>query len=171
MADVFENFVVAALRESLGASERAFPQAGKRLNLRLDEEGGIPLKPDLSWWIDGECVFVGDCKYKRAVVEGVPNADLYQLLAYTTALDLDDGLLVYAAGEHPPGAHTVKHAGKRLRVATMDLAGDPHAVLEEVGALAAQIRRLARNQRAAFRDPDANAPAAALAPALGGVPA
>lgn len=146
MAAVFENFVVAALREALGLSMRAFPQGGARLHLRLDEEGGIPLKPDLSWWIGGACVFVGDCKYKRAVVAGVPNADLYQLLAYTTALDLEEGLLVYAAGEHPPSAHTVKHAGKRLRVATLDLAGDPSAVLAEIDALARQIRRLARRK-------------------------
>ena len=29
----------------------------------------------------------------------MPNADLYQLLAYTTALNLPGGLLVYAKGE------------------------------------------------------------------------
>lgn len=147
MAAVFENFVIAALREALDVSAGAFPQGGARLRLRLDEECSIPLKPDLSWWIDGECVFVGDCKYKRAAVEGVPNADLYQLLAYTTALDLDHGLLVYAAGEYPAGSHTVKHAGKRLEVATLDLAGDPEAVLAEIGALADQVKRLARKAR------------------------
>lgn len=149
MAAVFEDFVVAALRESLGTSARAFPQGGSGRKLRLDVEGGIPLKPDLSWWVEDECVFVGDCKYKRAVVEGVPNADLYQLLAYETALDLDDGLLVYAAGEHPAGAHTVKYAGKRLRVATLDLAGEPREVLSAIDALADEIRKLARVARSA----------------------
>lgn len=144
MAAVFENFVVAALRQSLNVSATSFPQGATRRRLYLDKERGIPLKPDLSWWIDDVCVFVGDCKYKRASVEGVPNADLYQLHAYVTAVDLEDGLLVYAAGEHPGGTHTVRFTGKRLRVTTLDLAGDPAAVLAQIDGLAAHIRRLAR---------------------------
>ena len=35
----------------------------------------------------------------------VPNADLYQLLAYATALDLPGGLLIYAKGERPPDSY------------------------------------------------------------------
>ncbi|MCA1707459.1 MAG: McrC family protein [Actinobacteria bacterium] len=107
MATVFENFVVIALREALRATPRTFPQGASGRRLRLDNEGDITLEPDLSWWQNDRCVFVGDCKYKRAKVEGIPNADLYQLLAYTTALDLPDGLLIYAAGEYPAGTHSV----------------------------------------------------------------
>ncbi len=142
MATVFENFVVVALREALGAAPRAFPQGASGRRLRLDEEGDIPLEPDLSWWQGDRCIFVGDCKYKRAKVEGVPNADLYQLLAYTTALDLPDGLLIYAAGESPAGTHTVSHAGKRLHVMTLDLAGEPSEVLSEMERLADRVREL-----------------------------
>jgi 5-methylcytosine-specific restriction enzyme subunit McrC len=143
MASVFEDFVVVALREALGATARTFPQGGTGRRLRLDDEGGISLAPDLSWWENDRCLFVGDCKYKRAKAEGVPNADLYQLLAYTTALDLADGLLIYAAGEHPAGTHTVTHAGKRLHVVTLDLAGEPATVLSEIEGLAHRVRRLA----------------------------
>ena len=143
MASVFEDFVVVALREALGATARTFPQGGTGRRLRLDDEGDIALAPDLSWWENDRCLFVGDCKYKRAKVEGVPNADLYQMLAYTTALDLPDGLLIYAAGEYPAGTHTVTHAGKRLRVVTLDLAGEPATVLSEIERLAHRVRRLA----------------------------
>ena len=142
MASVFEDFVVVALREALGATARTFPQGGTGRRLRLDDEGDIALAPDLSWWENDRCLFVGDCKYKRAKVEGVPNADLYQLLAYTTALDLPDGLLIYAAGEYPAGTHTVTHAGKRLHVVTLDLAGEPATVLSEIERLAHRVRRL-----------------------------
>jgi len=144
MAAVFENFVVTALRESLGATFRSFPQGAAGRRLHLDEEGGIALKPDLSWWVNDRCVFVGDCKYKRATAEGVPNADLYQLLAYTTALNLRDGLLVYAAGEHPGGSHAVTHADKRLHITTLDLAGSPAYVLARIASLGDRIRDLAR---------------------------
>lgn len=147
MAAVFENFVVAALRDSLALSARSFPQGGVGRGLYLDRERGIPLKPDLSWWLTDACIFVGDCKYKRATADGVPNADLYQLLAYTTALGLQDGLLVYAAGEHPGGTHTIKFSGKRLHIATLDLAGEPLAVLAEIDSLAQRIGRLADRAR------------------------
>jgi 5-methylcytosine-specific restriction enzyme subunit McrC len=150
MAAVFENFVIAALRESLVVSAQSFPQGALGRRLHLDNEQGIPLKPDLSWWIGNSCVFVGDCKYKRATAEGIPNADLYQLLAYTTALDLDDGLLVYAAGEHPGGVHTVRFSGKRLRITTLDLSGDPSAVLAQIDTLSGRIRGLARRASLTF---------------------
>ena len=64
--------------------------------MHLDEAGRVRLQPDLSWWDGRVCTFVGDAKYKRTKDERVPNADLYQMLAYATALDLPGGLLVYA---------------------------------------------------------------------------
>ncbi len=146
MASVFENFVVVALREALGATSKSLPQGAAGRLLHLDEAASVSLKPDLSWWSSEHCVFVGDCKYKRAL-GGVPNDDLYQLLAYTTALDLRDGMLIYAAGEHPGAVYTVRHAGKRLHVTTLDLAGTPTAVLAQIGALANTIRGLAVSSR------------------------
>ena len=143
MAAIFENFVVVALRESLGLTHRQFPQGAERRRLRLAHEG-ITLKPDLSWWIDDTCVFVGDCKYKRAKVEGVPNADLYQLLAYATALKLPNGLLIYAAGEHPGGAYTVRNSDKSLTITTLDLAGSPTDALAQIDTLARQVKLMAR---------------------------
>ena len=80
------------------------------------------LRPDLTWRDGSRCTFVGDVKYKQTD-NGVPNADLYQLLAYTTALDLPGGLLIYAQGERKPSTHTVRHSGKRLEVAALDLSG------------------------------------------------
>ncbi len=105
--------------------------------------------PDLSWWPGGRCAFVGDCKYKRATDTQVPNADLYQLLAYCTALGLDDGLLIYAAGEHEGGSYTVRRVGIRLHVTTLDLAGTPSAVIAEIDDLAVRVRQLARRRPAA----------------------
>lgn len=64
----------------------------------LDTGRSVRLEPDLSWWDAGRCVFAGDCKYKRTNGT-IPNADIYQMLAYLTALQLPEGLLIYAAGE------------------------------------------------------------------------
>ena len=133
---VFQEFVTVALREALGVSGDVFLEKVVR---SLDEEGKVHLRPDLTWWDGRECVFVGDAKYKR--IDGsVPNADLYQLLAYATALDLPGGLLVYAEGED--ATYQVRHSGKRLEVAALDLSGTLDVVLERVGHVANRARVL-----------------------------
>jgi 5-methylcytosine-specific restriction enzyme subunit McrC len=142
MNEVFEDFVVVALREALDLSERVFPQGARNRRLRLDEAGLVPLKPDLSWWDGSVCSFVGDVKYKRVSATGIEHPDLYQLLAYATAADLPGGLLVYAAGEGEPITHRVAYVGKELQVTSLNLAGEPEAILGEVKTLAGQIKRL-----------------------------
>ena len=106
MNTLFQEFVTVALREALGVSERVFysdKQLTGNRRIYLAKPSRVKLEPDLTWW-DGEtCTFVGDAKYKRVRVEGVPNADLYQLLAYVTALNLPAGLLIYAQGRRNGG--------------------------------------------------------------------
>ena len=144
MNKVFQKFVTVALREQLGLED----EFGEMCVGTLDEEGEIHLKPDLVWWEGGRPVFVGDAKYKRIPSDArVPNADLYQMLAYATALDLPGGLLIYAKDdETPPGAprgdYHVRHAGKTLEIAELDLSGDLEAVLARVGKIADKVRAL-----------------------------
>ena len=101
----------------------------------------MPLRPDLAWRDGSRWTFVGDVKYKRMDAE-VPNADLYQLLAYATALDLPGGLLIYAQGEPELAMYTVRHAGKRLEVAALNLSGALEKTLAEVGCLAQRVAQL-----------------------------
>ena len=136
---VFQEFVTVALREALGVSGDVFLERRAR---SLDEEGKVHLRPDLTWWDGRECVFVGDAKYKKLTDERAPNADLYQLLAYATALNLPGGLLVYAKGEREPATYDVRHSGKRLEVAALDLSGTLDAVLERVGEVANRVKAL-----------------------------
>jgi 5-methylcytosine-specific restriction enzyme subunit McrC len=139
MFAVFENFVVIALRNALALPERAFPQG--RL-IYLDESARIRLYPDISWWEDGQCVFVGDVKYKTLNgTDGRPN-DLYQLLAYLNATALRAGLLIYAAGEQPPTFHRMRHSGHELHIATLNPQQYPESVLDEVNKLAGMVRNL-----------------------------
>jgi len=98
MNKVFEDFVVVALREALGVSARVLVQGGSGKQLFLGRSHRIRLKPDVSLWSGDRCLFVGDVKYKRVHVDAYPNADLYQLTAYTIATGLPSGTLVYAAG-------------------------------------------------------------------------
>ena len=139
---LFQEFVTQALRETLRVSDKTLRDDKGIRRLTLAEENKVQLKPDLSWW-DGEtCMFVGDAKYKKIVHSTVPNADLYQLLAYATALDLPGGLLIYAQGEAEAATYNIRHTCKQLEVVALDLSGSLEEILGHVKAVAHKIEFL-----------------------------
>ena len=131
-------------------SDRTFRKVRPRDRVTLDEKGAVKLEPDLSWWDGSVCRFVGDAKYKRITNDRVPNADLYQLLAYATALDLPGGMLIYARGEADPVVHEVRHFGKRLEVAALDLSCPIDEIFTQIEGLADRIMAL-RNEARSLR--------------------
>ena len=139
MNTLFQEFLTVALRETLGLTERVFRE--KNIDT-LDVDGKVKLRPDLTWWHGRECQFVGDAKYKDIENESVPNADLYQLLAYVTALNLPGGLLIYAQGKAEMATYTVRNSGRRLEVAALNLGGSLDAVLKRVDVLAERVKAL-----------------------------
>ena len=142
MNKVFEQFLYVALGEALGLPERQWKR-GK--SLALDEDNQISMYPDLSWWPTGPAengarpIFVGDAKYKKLETPGFQHADIYQMLAYCTAADLPSGLLVYA-GKGQTSTHKIRNAGKTIEIASLDLAGTPEDILDQVRRLADRIR-------------------------------
>ena len=140
MNRVFEDFVIVALREALGLSAIIFTQGASGKLLHLDEARRVRLEPDMSWWEGSFCTFVGDVKYKR--LTGNKNADLYQMLAYLAATDLQSGLLVYAAGENEPLTHQMVNIGKKVEVRTLDLSSTPDVILGEIQQLAKRVCEL-----------------------------
>ena len=145
MNTLFQEFLTVALREALRDSPYVLcsdKQLTGNRRIYLDKQGRVKLEPDITLWDGGACMFVGDAKYKRIENESVPNADLYQLLAYVTALDLPGGLLIYAQGEAETAVFNVRHSGKRLEVAALGLSGSLDAVLERIDGLADRIRAL-----------------------------
>jgi 5-methylcytosine-specific restriction enzyme subunit McrC len=144
MNEVFEDFVVVALREALGVSERSFPQAARGRRLFLDSARKVSLEPDISWWKGGSCAFVGDIKYKTLPEGGVVHSDLYQLLAYVIACDLPGGLLIYGSGGEVI-THDVERAGKALEVVSLNLENPPQQILRSMEHLAKLIGTLRAN--------------------------
>ncbi len=140
MNKVFENFVVMALREALGTTERSFPQGARGRRLYLDSNRRILLRPDISWWED-TCSFVGDVKYKEVPPDGVIHSDLYQLLAYVIACGLPGGLLIYGSGGAST-VHQVVRAGKTLELASTDLSRPPEDILQQMRVLSERVRAL-----------------------------
>ena len=148
---LFEEFLRRALRETLRVSDRIFRKVRRRDRVTLDKKDRVRLEPDLSWWDGSSCRFVGDAKYKRISDQRIPNADLYQLLAYTTALDLPGGILIYAQGEADPVVHEVRHFGKRLEVAALDLSCPIDEIFTQIEGLAHRIVALRNEARSLHR--------------------
>ena len=143
---LFQEFVTVALREALGASERSF---GERNIASLDTNNRVNLRPDLVWRDGSTCVFVGDAKYKNITGKAVPESDIYQMLAYVTALNLQGGLLVYAKGEADAATYHIRHADKTIEVVALDIDGRLEEILENVNRLAFKIKALRRGNNPA----------------------
>ena len=107
----------------------------------LDIAESIKLEPDFSWWDGVTCVFVGDAKYKDITKRAVPESDIYQMLAYVTALNLRGGMLIYA-GEADTATHRVRHTDKDIEVTSLDISGSLDEILANVRGLGCKIRML-----------------------------
>ncbi|MFC8423467.1 McrC family protein [Streptomyces sp. NPDC057236] len=137
MNKLFEDFVTVALREALRGSGYV---ARFQDPLHLDEARTIRMKPDLVLYGPGRApCAVADAKYKAERPGGYPDADLYQMLAYCTALGLGEGHLVYAKGDAGRAAHRVRHAGTVLHQHALDLDQDPAGLLADVAEVAARL--------------------------------
>ncbi|WP_406259495.1 McrC family protein [Streptomyces chartreusis] len=137
MNKLFEDFVTVALRE---ACRRLGHSARLQDSHHLDEAAAIRMRPDFVLYEPGgaPCAVV-DAKYKAEKREGFPDADLYQMLAYCTALGLREGHLVYAKGNAPHAAHTVRHAGIVIHQHALDLDQEPSDLLSDVEEVAARL--------------------------------
>lgn len=175
MNKVFQQFVTRALREELGVSEHALRSDNRSVG-ELDKGRKVKLKPDLSLWEDGKCTFVGDAKYKRTDRDDpdhvadpkIPNADLYQALAYAIALNLPGALLIYAQGEADPSPYYVRYAHKQLEVTAIDLAGDIKDIRASIRDLAEKVRTMKARPATPARAVRPSGPSAPPPPAGGG---
>jgi 5-methylcytosine-specific restriction enzyme subunit McrC len=136
MNRVFEDFVEASLREAL---ERHGGRAVSQHRWSLDDADRVKLRPDVTWWERGKCLAVVDAKYKSLENRGLPNHDVYQLLAYCTAYGLPVGHLIYAAGNETERLHRVRNGGVQLEVHALDLERPPRELLLSMDALGGAI--------------------------------
>ena len=136
MAKVYEDFLTTALDEALVPHGGWSVAQDRQL---FDIGGDVEIRPDLVWYVDGQPAAVVDAKYKAEKPAGFPNADLYQMLAYCTTLQLSEGHLVYAKGNAESATHEVRHAGITIHTHTLDLAEAPPALLAQVDRLAQRI--------------------------------
>jgi len=138
MNKVFEDFVTVALTEALSSyGGRCVTQDTRH---RLDESRRIRLIPDLvRYGPDHTPQAVVDAKYKTESPAGYPNADVYQLLAYCTALDVRLGHLVYAEGRQTPIDVRIRNADVTIRRHAVNLAQAVPDLLGQVARIAQSV--------------------------------
>ncbi|MFE0946303.1 McrC family protein [Streptomyces mutabilis] len=138
MNRLFEDFVSVALREALRDSGRT---ARLQDSHHLDEASAIRMRPDfVLYGPDGVPCAVADAKYKAERRGGYSDADLYQMLAYCTALGLEEGHLVYAKGNASHAAHRVRHADIVIHQHALDLDQEPAGLLADIAQVARRMR-------------------------------
>ena len=135
MNRVFEDFVTTALSEVF-AGMRLRPAPQDRHH--LDEGHRVVLRPDLVVYDGPRPVAVLDAKYKAEKRGGFPNEDVYQLLAYCTALQLPSGHLVYAKGEEIASVADVRHVGVQIMQHALDLTAPVTELMGQISAIAGQ---------------------------------
>lgn len=139
MDELFERFVVYGLREALGLSPLEWMHHPPKL--RLDVADRVEITPD-AVWRDGRGVplLVVDAKYKQT--SGGLTNDMYQALAYCTALGLNSGVLVYAKASTTQ--HVVRHADVTIHVLELSPDGTRQELDERLTRVAEELRALAR---------------------------
>jgi 5-methylcytosine-specific restriction enzyme subunit McrC len=142
MNKLFERFVTERLRRALVG--RLEVEAQSKVHLATRSQ--VLMKPDLLFKRRGSTAYVADIKYKLTDDALGRTYDYYQLLAYTTALDLPEGLLIYclSPGGRPERSVTVRHAGKILHTKAIDLTGSASDVAAELAGLTEWIADRAR---------------------------
>jgi 5-methylcytosine-specific restriction enzyme subunit McrC len=140
MNTVFEDFVTVALTEALT------PYGGRcaaQDRHALDDACLIKLRRDLVRYSSaGRPIAVVEVKYKSESPAGYPNADLYQVLAYCTALQLTVGHLVYAEGEVRSANHRITHAGVTIAQHALNLRQPVPKLLDQVARLASDVAEM-----------------------------
>ena len=145
MNTVFEDFVGRRLGLVLGGNLTVRTQAPLHLDLRRR----VPIRPDLVFERHGESVYVGDVKYKLAPSGIGRSSDYYQLLAYCTVLNVNEGVLIYAQVDDakPDQVITVQNAGTSLVAYRLELSGGGVGIEDSIAGLASWITARSSDRR------------------------
>jgi hypothetical protein len=139
MERVFERYVTAGVVRAF-EGRRGWAVAVQPLHLANEPAAGtpdIPMRPDLLVERGGRRELVVDAKWKR-LTRSLLTADVYQVLAYATALGAGRGVLVYPGKRDRTWAYVLPRAPVCLAVHTVCVVGSRERCrrsLERLGRL------------------------------------
>jgi 5-methylcytosine-specific restriction enzyme subunit McrC len=137
MYRLFEAFLTATLTQSLERRHGGKLHA-QRLD-HLDEARKARILPDLTWVVDGRPQAIIDAKYK-GIADGRPSDDdLYQMVAYCSALNVTHAHLVHAERPAERTHLAIRFTDIVVHIAGLDLASPLDELHAQIDALADDI--------------------------------
>jgi len=133
LEEVFEDFVARAVGDAL--RQRMAGSPIPTYEDRLDRGGKIKIELDMVWQVNAQPVVAVDAKYKTKQT----NDNLFQMLAYCTALNIHQGHLIYADGPAPLRRYEVRHCSVELYVHALDLTASRQELLGRIDEIADTI--------------------------------
>jgi 5-methylcytosine-specific restriction enzyme subunit McrC len=137
MDKLFERFVADELQRTLPDLDVV-----EQSRVFLGHPKAVPMKPDIVLKDRSETVAVADCKYKVLDDPYARAPDYYQVLAYATALNLDEAWLLYVRGPGDPDLEevAVRNTDIRLRTAAVGLTDPIDAVRDGLARIGSTMR-------------------------------
>jgi 5-methylcytosine-specific restriction enzyme subunit McrC len=142
MERVFEKYITRGIVESFAGRGRYRVEVQPRrlANRPVAGQPDIPLRPDILLVRDGEPCAIVDAKWKDLADSGPEPDDVYQVLAYCTALGAGRGVLVYPGRRDRTWDYEMTGTPIRLSVRALRVVGDSEKC-------ARSLRRMARGLR------------------------
>jgi 5-methylcytosine-specific restriction enzyme subunit McrC len=142
MEQAFEGYLTRGVVTAFARSRRVglTAQATRTVNRPAPGQPDVTVRPDLLMEVDGRPALAVDAKWKRPPRGALVTADLYQVLAYCTALGLGRGVLVYPGRRDRVWEYEFTHTPIRVAVHTLRVVGPRQACTRS-------LRRLARSLR------------------------
>jgi 5-methylcytosine-specific restriction enzyme subunit McrC len=125
MERVFEQYVTGSIVRACPADGpyAVLVQRPYRVNPSLAEQPDLEMRPDLTIECDGRPLLVLDAKWKRLGRSPLVTEDVYQVLAYSTALGAKRAILVYPGRRSRIWKYPLEQAQLVVEVRTLRVLG------------------------------------------------
>jgi 5-methylcytosine-specific restriction enzyme subunit McrC len=145
MERVFEMHVTRGVIAAFARSRRytVSVQATRTVNQPVADQPDVTMRPDVTIDRDGQSLLVVDAKWKRRP-GSAETADLYQVLAYGTALGAQRVALVHPGRTWRVWEYQFTHTPLRLTVFTLPVSGSREKCLRSARRLGRALLRLAK---------------------------
>jgi 5-methylcytosine-specific restriction enzyme subunit McrC len=142
MERVFEQYLTRGLVRALDRPGwRTEVQRARIVSEARPGQADVSMKPDLLVTHQGRPMLVVDAKWKR-LRQGLPEtADLYQMLAYCTALGVDRAALVYPGRRNRLWTYRIGEVGVEVGVHTLCVTAAPRRCRGSLRRLGRALRR------------------------------
>jgi 5-methylcytosine-specific restriction enzyme subunit McrC len=143
MNTLFEQFV----REALTSRMRRNYTFPNRRQSHLGVDKKVPIEPDMVLNAYGVPSLVADCKYKRLKEGEFKNHDIYQVLSYAVAFNVQRGILIYPRHEQVDVEQiVVRNSSIQIQTLALDLNLSPSMLEAECDRVATEFFSWAHDQ-------------------------